>query len=491
MRFIVVVKNLTFCIMAILYSCEVLAVKTDEAIDQFILSKMSSRDIPGLQLAIVQNGEIVKATSYGIANIEDSVAVDNNTVFAINSMTKAFTGIAIMQLVEEGKIDLTARVSSFLPDLPKDWRSITISQLLSHTSGLPSILIDKTTKMISPAGSEASWNLVQNLAMEFPSGHQFRYNQVNYILLGKIIEANSGIPFTDYINNNQLKNINMKRTAESGFGHYQDIISHSARGYSVIDTDKMIHANEEFPPFMRTAAGMSSTATEMAQWLIGLQSGKLLKQKESLKTLWNPAVLHNGETAGFGRLINGYAMGWPVVVRPKYSALAPIGGGRSALFVYPNDNLSIIVLTNLQGAFPEYFIDEIAGFFYPDMKAINGFGLVPEIKALRTLLEKKGYTTSIAAAQEIQKQQGLKFKESGLNRWGYQLIDFGSTRKALEIFRLNVFLFPNSANAYDSLGETFAALNINDKAIENYQKSVDLDPENQHAKNVLKTLRMN
>ena len=124
------------------------------------------------------------------------------------------------------------------------------------------------------------------------------------------------------------------------------------------------------------------------------------------------------------------------------------------------------------------------------MKAVNGFGLISEIKALRTQLEKKGYTESIVVAQEIQKQQKLKFNESALNEWAYQLISFGSTRKALEIFRLNVFLFPNSANVYDSLGETFAALDIIDKAIENYQKSVNLDPKNQHAKNMLKILKM-
>jgi len=111
---------------------------------------------------------------------------------------------------------------------------------------------------------------------------------------------------------------------------------------------------------------MSSTATEMAYWVIALQKNDLLNE-QSMTALWKPAVLNNGKTAGFNALLNGYAAGWPVIGRKDHPAVAPVGGGRAALFIYPKDNLSIIVLTNLSGAVPDSFIDELAGLFIPGM----------------------------------------------------------------------------------------------------------------------------
>src|SRR5690606_28395009 len=103
-----------------------------DIIDVFIKNEMQKRGIPGLQLAIVKEGKIIKTGNYGLANVQDSIPVSNQTVFPINSLTKAFTGVAILQLVEEGKLKLSAPVSDYLDHLPASWNSVTIQQLLSH-----------------------------------------------------------------------------------------------------------------------------------------------------------------------------------------------------------------------------------------------------------------------------------------------------------------------------------------------------------------------
>ncbi len=113
--------------------------KTDD-IESIIKREMNERRIHGLQIAVVQAGEIVLNKSYGIANVQDSIPVAKNTIFAINSCTKVFTSVAIMQLVEDGRIDLSAPVSKYLDNLPMDWQSVTIKQLLTHISGLPDLL---------------------------------------------------------------------------------------------------------------------------------------------------------------------------------------------------------------------------------------------------------------------------------------------------------------------------------------------------------------
>ena len=463
-------------------------VKADE-IDDFMRAEMAERKIPGLQLAIVKNSKIVKTASYGLANIQDAVAVDDDTVFSINSITKAFTGVAVMQLVEQGKLELSAKISKYLPGLPVEWHNVTVKQLLTHTSGLPDIMDSNTAKLISDEGAKASWELVKQRALDFKANTQFRYNQTNYLLIGKIIDNVSGQNFIDYITQNQLRKAGMKRTKEAGFSNLHDVIAHSARRYTYYYGSGEISNIKaaDFPAFLRATAGMSSTAKEIANWIIALQNGELLSKPSSIETLWTPAVLTNGKTKGFNNLLNGYALGWPVVDRLEHPAVAPAGGNRAAFFVYPEDDLSIVVLTNLMGGLPSHFIDEIAGFYIPQMKAKNGFGLPPAIKVLWKALESQGYENAVQLAKELQQTQQLKFEEDELNTWGYKLIK-QKKKQALEIFKLNTYLFPLSANAHDSLAETYWLLGHKNKAVDHYKKVLGLKPDNKHAKEQLKKL---
>ena len=156
------------------FICNTLWAQAD-SIDVFINKEMQKRKIPGLQLAIVQNGQIIKAGNYGYANLQDSIPVSDRTVFTINSITKAFVGIAIMQLAEEGKLSLTAPVSTYLADLPEAWQSATVLQLLSHTSGIPDIVDEEEAVMIAPSIA-AAWKNVVALPMDFKPGERFQYN---------------------------------------------------------------------------------------------------------------------------------------------------------------------------------------------------------------------------------------------------------------------------------------------------------------------------
>jgi CubicO group peptidase (beta-lactamase class C family) len=266
-----------------------------------------------------------------------------------------------MQLVEDGKINLNLPISTYLDSLPDAWRNITIRQIASHISGIPNIM-DADANLISE-NAEVSWQKIQSLPNEFKAGEQFSYNQTNYLLLGKVIEKVSGVPFEDFILF-QFKAANMENTINAGFRDYYDVINHSARGY-YFRTGVISNINPEvFPKFLRTAAGMQSTATELANWIIALQSLTLLKKNETLAELWKPSLLNNGKTGGFGDILNGFAIGWFAVTRPDHPAVASVGGGRSAIFIYPKENVSVIVLTNLQGASPENFIDQIAEYYF-------------------------------------------------------------------------------------------------------------------------------
>ena len=473
-----------------LFSQQVLAQNTADSIDIFIKEKMNQLKIPGLQLAIIKNGKLDKLSNYGFANIEHQVPTNSKTTFSINSMTKAFVGVAIMQLQEQGKLNINYPISSYISDIPENWKSITIKQLLSNVSGLPNN-IDEKEQVLGDGLESKNWEMVKKLPMEFKSGEKFSYNQTGYYILGRIINSLSGRHFTQFIEENQFKPCQMTSTR---FGNSNDIVPNNAGSYSTIFNDggkwindgKLHNSYASFPLFFRTATGIISTSEDLSKWLIALKEGKLLKNKESIDQMFTTTKLNNGEIGGFNKLTNGYALGWPTVEREEHLAVAPVGGMRSALFVYPKDNLSIVILTNLQGSNPEWFIDEIAGYYFPDMKIKNGFGFSKNLKLLRQNLIKNNYQNAYNNYQKISKTYpNYNLTEEEVNTWGYQLLEQNKKNEALQIFKLNTLLFPKSWNVYDSYGETLETLGNRKEAIINYRKSLELNPDNTNARKYL------
>jgi len=429
-------------------------------VDKLIQREMRERRIPGVQVAVVKDGKIVLSKAFGTA--------DDKTVFPIFSCTKAFTGVAVMQLVEEGKVDLSAPVSRYLDGLPPAWQQITIRQLLTHVSGLPNILnlLDPVTYGLAHGTSEEQiWTKLKSIPVNSPAGERFSYNQTNYYLLGKVIEKLTGKPIAEVFKERQFQIAGMQST---GFGD-------ATPTYRYVK-EKLVEDYAEFPPFRRTASGMNSTAEDLARWIIALLQGKLLKSK-ALETLWTAGSYNNGQPTL-------WAIGWMAKPRSKHRAVAATGGSRAAFFVYPEDDLAVIVLTNLVGAFPEEFIDELAGYYKPEIAASD------PVTALRMELRKRGYDHAIEVYEKL-KRKDPQFRplENDLNDWAYRMLNGGGKPKeALEIFKLNVFLYPNSANVYDSVAEAYAVNGDRELAIKNYKRSLELDPKNTNAVQQLKKL---
>ena len=233
------------------------------ALDVFIVKQMTERGIPGLQLAVIQHGRIVKLAAWGVANLEHNVPVTNDTIFPIKSATKAFVGVAIMQLVEAGKLKLDASIDTYLANLPAPWRALTLRSLLSHTSGLPDI-VDENATLIVPDDLEASIAKTHTLPMMFPPGERFSHNQNGYMLLGQILDQHAGLPFAEFIKRRQLVPAMMPHTAAIGFVDALDVVPHHATTYRGNDDNVLGHGREELPAALRTAAGVESSAQEIA-----------------------------------------------------------------------------------------------------------------------------------------------------------------------------------------------------------------------------------
>lgn len=203
--------NLIILQIVILFSQQAFAQNTVDSIDVFIKRKMGQLQIPGLQLAIIKDGKLDKVANYGVANIEHQIPTNTKTTFSINSMTKAFVGVAIMQLQEQGKLNIDDSISLYITDIPETWESITIKQILSNVSGLPNN-IDEKEQVLGDGSESLNWKMVKQLPLEFKPGEKFSYNQTGYYILGRIIDSLSGQNFTQFIEENQFKTCEMSST---------------------------------------------------------------------------------------------------------------------------------------------------------------------------------------------------------------------------------------------------------------------------------------
>lgn len=370
-----------------------------------------------------------------------------------------------------------------MDDLPEQWQKVTVEQMMTHISGFPELLqlFDPNTGNTSKTEKEI-WEELKARPMVFKTGEQFIYNQTNYYLLGKIIDKLSGEPFDQFFKNEQFQKVGMPNTI---FGDSRDIIPHFAPTYRYRNMpdgkngtqQKLINDYYIFPSYSRTGSGLNTTAEDMAKWIIALQNRQILKTAEALNTMWSPIKMNDGTPSV-------WAPGWGLTkFRPKHRAVGMSGGSRSAFLVYPDDHLAIIVFTNLAGSYPEDFLEELAGVYNPDIVASD------PITYLRLHLRKVGFDKAIELVNlEKKKNPDFKPKEFELNEWGYRMMSKNELKNASEIFKLNTYLFPGSWNAYDSYGEALLRLGNKDQAIRMYQRSIDLNPDNENGKKMLKQL---
>ncbi|MCF7751122.1 beta-lactamase family protein [Bacillus subtilis subsp. subtilis] len=335
---------------------------------QFVQQTMQAKRIPGLQIAVVKDGRQVLSEAYGVANVENAAAVTRDTRFPLNSATKSFTGVAMAQLAQAGRVDLQAPVSRYLDDLPPAWRKVRVRQLLAHTSGLPDIL--DAQGLLGGGTEQAAWEQVTALPVEAAPGERHRYNQTNYVLLARIIAKQAGVPYAQYMAQHQFDVVGMPRTT---FGDSYDLVAGAATIYSWFPRKsdaadapaRLSHWFYDLSPGLWAGAGMLTTADEVSRWMIALSKGQLLTP-DGVRRMWTPETLNSGAAGG-------WSAGWPVMGTAPDLQVGGMGGARAAFIVYPERKLAVIVLTNLVGANPQDFIAPIAAF-YTDPPALNRAG---------------------------------------------------------------------------------------------------------------------
>ncbi len=335
----------------------------DARIDSLVQSAMTRRLIPGAAVVVVKDGRVVKKTVYGVASVELDVPATTATLFQIASATKNVTGVAVMQLVEGGKFNLDDHVYDLLPKLPAAWRPVTVRQLLSHTSGLPDMILDADKGVWLPGGPDS---VIAQLAAApvKPAGSEWSYNQTNYMLLGMLIERYGGLPYRDYFQQHVFAPMGVTGVV---FGDTRSVVKGRATEYTRLGiregakqlTDLKAFSYE-YPDALYTAAGIFMNADHMARWLEGIARGATLT-KQSFGEMTTTVTLNDGKPFHIPDTPMGYGLGWIIMDTPEHRSVGGSGGGRAAVMYYPSDRLGVAVMTNLQASGPESLLEMVAG----------------------------------------------------------------------------------------------------------------------------------
>ncbi len=345
----------------------------DDAVDRWVVRWMNDHGVPGLSLAVVDGDRVVKMRGYGLASVELEVPASAATVYRLASVTKAFTGAAVMVLVESGRMSLDDPVAKHLDGLPEHWREIPIRRLLTHTSGLPDLVEESSSELRPIAPSLLGCiELLAAEEMAFATGAAWRYNQTNYALVQAVVEVVSGQPFVDFVREALLAPAGMD---DASFGGRDAVVKGRGPWYSTLErTDeglrpggRLRRIHVDYPDFMLSAGGLNATVADMARWDRALREHVVLSMA-GLAELWKPVALADGSVFRLDGELIGYALGWSTVDRPGHRAVWASGGNTVAHHRYLDDDLTVIVLTNCQGASPNALAEGVAGFYVPELR---------------------------------------------------------------------------------------------------------------------------
>lgn len=334
---------------------------------------------PGLQYLLMQDGKIVFEHAAGMANFEDNKPVTNDTIFNACSVTKTFTSLAVMQLAAQGKINIDENAAAYSGFIPAE-KNITVRQLLCHTSGIGNPIPLKWIYLQDEIFDEAAFmKMIAQKHLKFVAvaGKKFAYSNINYLLLGNIIENISGIRYTDYIEQNIIRKLNISEAFLSfKVSDYAGYATAYQKRFSLlnamlgffIDRKKFMEpsVNHKWARFKnyyvsgKAYGGLIANATSLAAFINTLfQTNSVLLQDSAKETLFTTQKLSTGKpihmTLGwFTGSLNG----------TKYFTHAGGGGGYYCeMRHYPAKKITSVIMFNRTGISDERFLDKVDEVF--------------------------------------------------------------------------------------------------------------------------------
>lgn len=345
-------KHSTLLALIILIVAAVIA--HADKVDDFVKAEMQRQHISGVSIAIVKDGKIIKAEGYGLANVELNIPARPETVYQIGSVSKQLVAAGILLLMQEGKLSLDDKLSKFLDGTPETWKEITVRHLLTHTSG-----IIREAPGFHPHKIQDDAEVIKTaypLPLRFAPGEKWEYCNVGYFSLAEIIRKVSGKPWGDYLNDKLFQPLGMNATRTTTT---TEIVPNRADGYVWRDGK---YRNADIFFALRPSGAFLSTVLDLAKWDAALYSDQLFKPA-TREQMWTPVKLNSGAA-------HPYGFGWELDAVNGHKRVhhgGSLPGFRAMLARYPDDKLTVIVLTNADNANPGAIALGIAETYIPGL----------------------------------------------------------------------------------------------------------------------------
>lgn len=329
-------------------------------VDAHVRSEIQKQRIPGLSLAVIKNGQIILAKGYGFANVEHQVPVQAETIFQTGSVGKQFTAMAVMMLVEDGKLSLEDKITKYFTDAPAAWQNITVRHLLTHTAGTTDYPSDFDFRRDY---TEADlYNRAQVIPLAFQPGEKWSYSNLGYVMLGILIHKVSGKFYGDFLQERIFKPLEMNTARIIS---EEDIVPNRSAGYRLVKGELK---NQEWvaPSINTTADGaLYLTIYDMAKWDAALYTEKLLRGS-SLQQMWTRVKLNNGK-------IEDYGFGWSLNDVRGHRIIEHGGswqGFKAHIARYVDEKLTVVVFANLSQANPAKIAHDVAALYNPELTPV-------------------------------------------------------------------------------------------------------------------------
>jgi CubicO group peptidase (beta-lactamase class C family) len=370
-------KNIFHCsiIAIILFSCSTNKKQSQDyrnlerRVDSMVRPYIDRANVAGMDIAVYKNKEPILHKAYGMADLEFNVKMPADASFEIGSVTKQFTGAAICQLAEAGKLGLDDDITKYLA-FNTQGNKVTIRNLLNHTSGLKSyteLPVFGKLNMFS-YNRDTILRLLEKEPFDFTPGDELIYSNSGFFMLGLIIEKVSGLSYEEYVKKNLFDKAGMRN---SYYGSETRVIKNRAHGYDVGEMEydqngnptgksKLAHSAYLDHTWPFAAGSLCSTTGDLVEWNDALHHGRILGEK-MYKEFITPAVLNDGTKTH-------YAMGITLSELDGKRLISHGGGINGYLSqnsYFPDDNISIVVLINTTGPVsPNEIADHIADFVF-------------------------------------------------------------------------------------------------------------------------------
>jgi len=343
-------------ILALLASCSRKDPRVT-AIDE-LFAPFSGDSVPGASVLVVQDGRVALAGAYGMADLENGVPAATVTNYRLASLTKQFTATAVLLLVRDGKLALDTPLTDVLPEFPGYGSSITLRHLLTHTSGVPDYepFVPDTQSWQVKDGDVLDI-LTRTDGTDFPPGSTYSYSNSGYALLALVVEQASGQSFAAFLHDRVFEPLGMDGTV--AFEDGISTVSNRAFGYTI--TDGLIERTDQ----STTSAvlgdgGVYSSVEDLAKWDHALARGLVLDSAE-WREATTPARLTDGSVTeyGFGWFVDSYGG------RPRQRHGGDTRGFNNVIMRFPDDGVTIVVLTNRDRSELTDIAERIADLFLP------------------------------------------------------------------------------------------------------------------------------